>query len=669
MARADRAVAGTAALGMALLGFLPIANWISGGHGAPWYGATAAAVALGTAVMVGLAVAAAMLTRNLPQREGLQGSPPARIAGAAAAWAVAVAVLALVLYAAVSRSVFSARPLLIDEIVQTWQARVYGSGHLTTPAPDHPEFFRTNLMLYLNGRVSSQFPPGGPAMVAPASLLGIEWLTGPLFGAASVLGMAALAGRIEPRPAVRIGAVLLFAMAPFAVFMSGSLMNHVPALTWLFLGLVGLARATGANSLRARDAALAGFGFGMAATIRPTDAIAFAIPAGLWLLVRATRSRQWLPLAASAVALAAPIGAILWVNAEVTGSPLRFAYQALWGETQSLGFQVSPYGDLHTPARGLELVNLYFLSLQTYLFELPLPGLLPAMVALALVRVLSPFDRYLLASALLLVLGYFAYWHDGFYLGPRFMYPLLPLLAVWTSRCPALILERWPQLVVRRGLAAAAILAVGFAAFRAGPARARQYRSAMIPMRWDADSAAAQAGVRNALVLVRESWGAQLMARLWAAGISFNKAERHYRRTDACSLERGLDTIEVRGLRGAAALAVLEPLLADSARLIRSPLTPDYTLRLLPGARYSAECLLRLRQDQSGYTSMVPLLLAGAAEVIYARDLHARNSLLARAYPDRALYLLKPPDSRYGTPPGFFPLDRDSALDAWRTSR
>ena len=36
-------------------------------------------------------------------------------------------------------------------------------------------------------------------------------------------------------------------------------------------------------------------------------------------------------------------------------------------------------------------------------------------------------------TASLVVGAYFAYWHDGFYLGPRFVYPLLPLLTLLAS--------------------------------------------------------------------------------------------------------------------------------------------------------------------------------------------------------------------------------------------
>jgi hypothetical protein len=185
-------------------------------------------------------------------------------------------------------------------------------------------------------------------------------------------------------------------------------------------------------------------------------------------------------------------------------------------------------------------------------------------------------------------------------------------------------------------------------------------------MRWDADLAARRAGVRNAVVLVRESWGAQLIARLWAAGVTPSAAEQIYRRADACALERSLDAIEARRLRGKAAEAFLQPVVADSARLVASPFTVDPTNRFLPGARYTVECVQRLAEDRRGFTLFAPLLLAGRDDVVYARDLHARDSLLLREYPDRPVFLLRPPSTALGATPRFELLRRDSLLAAWR---
>ena len=60
---------------------------------------------------------------------------------------------------------------------------------------------------------------------------------------------------------------------------------------------------------------------------------------------------------------------------------------------------------------------------------------------------------------------------------------------------------------------------------------------------------------------------------------------------------------------------------------------------------------------------LAPLLLARDGNV-YVRDLHERNAELARAYPGRALFLLRPPSALSGIAPAFYPLSRDSLLAA-----
>jgi hypothetical protein len=100
---------------------------------------------------------------------------------------------------------------------------------------------------------------------------------------------------------------------------------------------------------------------------------------------------------------------------------------------------------------------------------------------------------------------------------------------------------------------------------------------------------------------------------------------------------------------------------------VHSPFTVDRTNRLLPGSTYSSECLARLRDDEQGFTLLGPLLLAGRRDdVIYARDLHARDTLLLQQYPDRPLYLLRPATTEEGAVPQFYRLRLDSLLATWR---
>ena len=291
---------------------------------------------------------------------------------------------------------------------------------------------------------------------------------------------------------------------------------------------------------------------------------------------------------------------------------------------------------MHTPARGLELVSLYFLRLQSYLFETPIPSLVAVIVALALTKRLRLMDRVLLAGSALLVVSYFAYWHDGFYLGPRFFVCLLPALALWSARVFPEWRARWGRDASYRVVVVASVVSALIAVFISIPVRANQYRGGLKTMRWDLEGAARDAGVRNALVFVRESWGAQLMVRLWAVGISHSDAQALYRSVDACALERGLDSLERTGGRDAAARAVLFPLMADSARVVRSPFSADSSERVLPGSQYGARCVRRLAGRSRGVHRIIcrsssPMAITSSMRGICTRAIRCCSHVIRRA--------------------------------------
>src|SRR5688572_8299878 len=61
------------AVAIAVLAFLPVANWLSGGHRAPWYGPVAATWVTGSALAIGLGLILAIASRRIPAlwHEGL----------------------------------------------------------------------------------------------------------------------------------------------------------------------------------------------------------------------------------------------------------------------------------------------------------------------------------------------------------------------------------------------------------------------------------------------------------------------------------------------------------------------------------------------------------------------------------------------------------------------
>lgn len=653
----------------ALLGLLPLAEWIPGGHDTPHYLDILAGWWSGTLIAVGFGVVLALAAKRAPGlwREGALRDLTARadLLSPARAWLLAA--LACGLYVLVAWEVLGARPALIDEIVQVWQGRIYASGHLFIPDPGSADLTGVMHVVDHEGRRFGQFPAGGPAMLALGTLLHAEWLVGPVCGALALVAFARLLRATEePRP-VATGALLLMALSPFAVFMSASFMNHVTTLMWLTIGMAGTAVVVHAERPRPWMALGLGLAFGMAGSIRPVDALAFGGPAGLWLFWRALKDRsRWAECVLAGAGMAVPLIVTLWVNKQTTGHFTQFGYILLWGPSHELGFHSSPWGADHTPLRGLELLNIYFLTLNEHFLETPFPALLPAIISLALTRSWKPFDRYLATTTVLLLALYGAYWHKGFYLGPRFMYPLVPVLVLWTARLgPAL--RQWGDnaLPIRVWGYTATIGAL--LAFTVGiPLRTRQYANGFLTQRWPAEKVAAAVGVHDALVFVRESWGSQLITRLWGLGIRRTESEFIYRNIDSCILDRSITRLEGQGVHGQAAIDSLLPLTADSAWLVWSYRSQDGSERIRPGARYNARCEQRLAEDARGFTVFPGLLLENKLGNVYVRDQHARDTTALAWYPDRPVYLLLPDDSLIGSPPKYHAVSRDSLFAAWQ---
>jgi hypothetical protein len=660
-----------AGVALALLAFslLPVINWIPGGHALRYYGDIVEEWWNGGLVALGIGVILALASRRAPAlwRDGTWTALSERADLLAPRRTAGVALLAGLCYAVVARFVLSGRPLLIDEIAQVWQARVLASGHLWAPSTGHPELFGVLNVVDHAGKVFAQFPIGGPAFLALGSLVHAEWLVGPVFGALGVWWWSVVLRRTGEPLVPASNALLLFAFAPFALFMSGSHMNHVTTLTWVVTGMAGLAAVTTSERPRPLAALAMGLAFGVAASIRPVDAFAFGAPAGLWLFVRALRDRSRVgECLLAAVGMAVPVVVMLWVNAATTGHPLLFGYSLLWGPKHDLGFHPVLFGPAHTPLRGVELINLYLIHLQVRALETPLPSLIPAFLVLGFGARLKPFDRYLLVSAALLLGLYWAYWHNGFYLGPRFVYLLLPPVVLFTARAGSLVVERHGQgSLPHRGWIYVMLVSGVIAVTLNIPLRAKQYASAFQTPRLPFGAMAVAAGAKHALVLVRESWGAQLNGRMQGLGAPASTGEFVYWRTDMCALQQALDSLEQAGARDSAAARALTALTADSSRVVAGILSPDGSEHVLPGRPYAPVCLERLADDFRGFTVYPPVVLDDVSGNVYIRDQHAGDTVALRLYPGRPIFVLAPPDSGSGSIPAFRPASTDSLLAAW----
>ena len=197
------------------------------------------------------------------------------------------------------------------------------------------------------------------------------------------------------------------------------------------------------------------------------------------------------------------------------------------------------------------------------------------------------------------------------------------------------------------------------------PMRWMQYRETFSVFRWNAAQAARAAGVQNAVVLVRDGWESQLVVRQWVLGMSHPQADLFNVTIDACRLDEALSTLERSGADSATVARRLSALAADSLQVQRVRLESGANVRVQPGVRYTPTCLQRVAEVEGGIVPLAPILAQPNDGNVYARDLHARDTLLVARYPGRPVWLLAAESNRPNARPRFFRVDGDSLRQAW----
>ena len=216
------------------------------------------------------------------------------------------------------------RPIVEDESVYLFQARMLLEGRLSRPSPPLPEFFEANHLL-VTPRLAGKYLPGHPLVLAPFVAAGVSWAAPALLLGllAALLFLAALAFELPP------GAALLAGLAPlvtapvadlFGTYLSWT--SSLP-LTAAALACLAMARRRESAGWLAAAASLTGFAF----WVRPFTGLALGAVAALVALA----SLRALPLRARALALLAPLAvwalATALVCKEVTGRFTQLPWQ------------------------------------------------------------------------------------------------------------------------------------------------------------------------------------------------------------------------------------------------------------------------------------------------------------------------------------------------------
>jgi 4-amino-4-deoxy-L-arabinose transferase-like glycosyltransferase len=575
---------------------------------------------------------------------------------------VAVATAGLALY--FSASLFHHAANTSDEIAQLWQAKILLHGRLSLPVDPNREFFSLDTVID-SGAWYSQFPIGGPFVLAFGALVGAPWAVDPVLAGLSAALIYDFARRTFGEATGRASA-LVFATAPMILIMSATWMNHVPVMLLALVALDCLARwdALPAGGSRTALAAAIGLAVGVMATIRPLDAVVAALAIGVFQLIAAWRDRsRWRDLVV--VILCGVIGVLplLVANTMTTGGAFTFGYDEAWGRGHDIGFHLDPYGVPHTVAKGLDYAVSYVGELNIFLTAWPIPVLLILILGLLALRRTTRWDALLLGLFGAQVAAYASYWFQGELLGPRFLFTALPAVVVLVVRAPFALGERFGERV-RRGAMAATIACIAVAWCAVGAdygvwGLARQARGARLALKIDVGQAVRTANVHHALVVLHERFGSQLLRRLWGLGVTRASAVRLLESRDACSL---LDAIRAaESDSGAQLVKRMTPIVKTATFTPSGPPveTIDPTVHISSAASITPECRAALEAD-ARYSEvpfgpglvLEPIDRAGRidGDVVYVADLGERNERLRTRFGDRTWYRIATVP-RPGAPP------------------
>lgn len=542
-----------------------------------------------------------------------------------------------------SHVAFQHRPLLVDSVVQLFQAQIFASGHVAAPEPPAEAFVATQHMLIHEGRWFAQYPPAHALLLAAGVLVGLPWLIPILLSLGSAWLMARFASKAWGEATGRAVAVLTL-FVPFFWFMGASFMNHVSSLFFVAAFLFAYQRWE--SGAPAAWALAAGVAIGAAGLVRPLTALAVAAVFAPVGLAHGIRARRFASLGLAALGGLAAVAVYASFNAATTGDPLTPGYLQLWGAAHGIGFHMSPWGDLHTPAAGLmnEAIDLSLLA--TFFLEWPVPALLPAGVYVAMTGG-DRWDRRLVTAFLAIPLAYLFYWHRDAYLGPRFLYSGLVFLIPLTARALIAIASlRDGALRLRGAIVVLVAMSFAYTALYSAPRRLAGYASSFASMKVDPPAIAASRGIDRGVVFVAVSWGNRLLARMRAAGVPAATAERAYRRSDHCEIEQLLRRARFEGWSGGRIATALSDFSPGGVQLEDASPNGDPTLRLTPGRSLAEVCRAELAHDADGYANWLPFLpyndppLNGP--VLFVRDLRDLNTVFLRKRPGRPGWRYRP---------------------------
>lgn len=559
--------------------------------------------------------------------------------------------LATILYL-LSWYAFNHKPLLVDAVVQVFQAQVFANGRVAADPFPLPAFIMGQHLLFEPTGIFAQYPPGLALVLAPFVLLGAPCLGNLALTLTSAVLISKGTHRLYGETAAIVARIIML-ISPFFWCLGVSYMSHELALTGASLVLYSfsLISTTPASAgLKTRHFILLGVGIGLIFLSRPL--IGLVVGA---LLFAYTFRRLTLRLI---ISTALPAGALMSLfflyNWMTLGNPFLPGYIKLWGAAHELGFHKDPWGEFHTPLKGLslQLYNLHLLN--EYLFESCVPGLYLIAVPLLSGVTLTRTDKQLLGLFLSLPAIYICYWHQDSFLGPRFLYEglafLIPLNATLIVRTYERLKGRvWnPGIQLNLGLywETAIIVAAAIGLLNGVPSRLEIYATGMNAMKGNILQEAHSQGINDGIVFITTSWGDRIISTMRGLGVSASLSEQVYRKVDHCVLWTTLLDAIARRIPVSSLEELLTKRLQHPKELSRPAWNKDVTLRIDPQNTLTEQCVNEIeydRRDNAAYTVYAPHLLANKAtwhgELLFLRDLREQNKDIMALYPGKRAFI------------------------------
>jgi hypothetical protein len=259
------------------------------------------------------------------------------------------------------------------------EAQIIASGHLWLPKHEYPDFFDTFHVLVEPVYASMYFP--GAAMVFALGVIAhLPWWAMPILVASGCVAMLyRVIAEVIDGFAGLLAALWLMALIWFR-HLSSMLMSH-PVV--LLLGLAAVwAYLRWRREMRLRWALLIGVFCGFAAITRPADALCYAAPIGLCILLDLRRATapfaRLMKTSGVIVAGAAPFLLVqLIFNVGVSGSPFTSPYRIyLDRDAPQLSFGFHTFDPNQRPQSKLPQKQIYHLTYNVDLIDLHRPELL-----------------------------------------------------------------------------------------------------------------------------------------------------------------------------------------------------------------------------------------------------------------------------------------------------